>query len=203
VGLHKGQTPGNIEQFTERGKVSRFKCGPDHPMWKGGITKIRRANQRPRPVHPENYLVDCACGCGKKLMRFDSRNRERSYMSGHNPVVGFTGRRAWNKGLRGYKAASQHYNWKGGVTAQTRIDRQRFAKTVSPKVLKRDDYTCQLCGVRGGYLHVDHIKAWALYPKLRFVLSNCRTLCVSCHYKVTFNKEMPKGRRWAMTPVGG
>ena len=38
-------------------------------------------------------------------------------------------------------------------------------------------------GERGGKLHPDHIKPWELYPALRFVLDNGRTLCVKCHYK--------------------
>lgn len=48
-------------------------------------------------------------------------------------------------------------------------------------VYERDNYTCQLCGVRGGRLNADHIKPYALYPDLRLRLSNGRTLCVPCH----------------------
>lgn len=50
-------------------------------------------------------------------------------------------------------------------------------------VLSRDDYTCQICNIRGGNLHADHIKPFAYYPDLRFNLSNGRTLCVNCHRK--------------------
>lgn len=48
-------------------------------------------------------------------------------------------------------------------------------------VFERDDYTCQMCGVRGSYLEADHIKPWAYYPELRFELTNGRTLCKGCH----------------------
>jgi 5-methylcytosine-specific restriction endonuclease McrA len=48
-------------------------------------------------------------------------------------------------------------------------------------VLARDNYTCQICGLRGVPLHADHIKPWARYPKLRFELTNGRALCVPCH----------------------
>jgi hypothetical protein len=51
-------------------------------------------------------------------------------------------------------------------------------------VFKRDEYVCQSCQKRGGRLHADHIKGWALHPELRYELSNGRTLCVACH-KVT------------------
>lgn len=50
-------------------------------------------------------------------------------------------------------------------------------------VFERDDYTCQLCGIKGTYLHADHIKRFADYPELRLTLSNGRALCVACHIK--------------------
>jgi hypothetical protein len=45
---------------------------------------------------------------------------------------------------------------------------------------------------RGVNLHVDHIQPWAEYVEGRFDMNNCRTLCVKCHYKITFGKEMPE-----------
>jgi 5-methylcytosine-specific restriction endonuclease McrA len=50
-------------------------------------------------------------------------------------------------------------------------------------VFERDDYTCQLCFVRGGKLQADHIKPFKAFPELRLVLENGRTLCVGCHRK--------------------
>lgn len=55
------------------------------------------------------------------------------------------------------------------------------AKKWREAVFKRDDYTCRWCGIRGTYLEADHIKPWAYFPELRFVLSNGRTLCRKCH----------------------
>lgn len=51
-------------------------------------------------------------------------------------------------------------------------------------VIKRDKYTCQICGDKrssGKKFHVDHIKPFAQYPELRFDISNGRVLCVDCH----------------------
>jgi len=65
------------------------------------------------------------------------------------------------------------------------IDRlQRYspeAKKWREDVFRRDDYTCQMCQVRGTYLEADHIKPWAYFEELRFDPSNGRTLCRPCH----------------------
>lgn len=50
-------------------------------------------------------------------------------------------------------------------------------------MFKRDNYTCVICGQRGGKLNADHIKPFALYPDSRFDLDNGRTLCFNCHTK--------------------
>ncbi len=28
-------------------------------------------------------LIPCACGCGRKILQFDDRNREHRYVNGH------------------------------------------------------------------------------------------------------------------------
>lgn len=54
------------------------------------------------------------------------------------------------------------------------------------KIVKRDNYTCQNCGkinLTGKDCHAHHIKSWELYPELRYVLQNGKTLCLKCHMK--------------------
>jgi len=86
--------------------------------------------------------------------------------------------------------------WKGGISkfnySKNLLDRIKFKKTIQRKVFERDNYICQVCGQRGGKLQVDHIQSWANYIELRFDINNCRTLCMSCHYKITFGKPMSK-----------
>lgn len=97
----------------------------------------------------------------------------------------------WNFGKQGL-GGEDHWNWQGGLTSENRRQRIKFKNTMQKTIFERDDYTCQLCGKKGGYLQVDHIKDWADYPDLRFKEDNCRTLCMSCHYKETFGREMPE-----------
>lgn len=48
-------------------------------------------------------------------------------------------------------------------------------------VFKRDNFTCQICGIRDGKIQADHIKPYALFPELRLDINNGRTLCPNCH----------------------
>jgi 5-methylcytosine-specific restriction endonuclease McrA len=55
-------------------------------------------------------------------------------------------------------------------------------------VLARDNFSCQLTGVKTG-LQVHHIKRWADNESLRYKVSNGITLCKDAHYMVTGNEE--------------
>lgn len=89
-----------------------------------------------------------------------------------------------NKHTLPHPKGEDFWNWKGGITpANTKIRNSLAMREWSRKVKERDDFTCQLCGLRGVVLHSDHIKPFALYPELRFDLSNGRALCKPCHMK--------------------
>lgn len=92
---------------------------------------------------------------------------------------GFT---PWIKGRKHPISGELHHNWRGGVTPineRIRHSPEYFAWRKS--VYERDKYTCQWCGDVGVFLHADHIKPFAYFPRLRFEVSNGRTLCVPCH----------------------
>jgi 5-methylcytosine-specific restriction endonuclease McrA len=107
------------------------------------------------------------------------------------------GRIPWNKGKK-IPAMSGQNNpaWRGGITKKNQMERVKFRKQIQPKVFARDNYTCQICEEYGVSLQVDHIKSWKDYPELRFELDNCRTLCMACHYYITFKRKMPAGIVW-------
>lgn len=48
-------------------------------------------------------------------------------------------------------------------------------------VYERDNYTCQMCNIRGKAMHADHIIPWSVSKALRYELNNGRTLCIECH----------------------
>ena len=118
------------------------------------------------------------------------------------------GRKPWNLGISGYsikyplkrkpkKKLSQkhrknikanvlkgkeHPKWKGGIYPENeKIRHSTEYKEWRIKIFERDDYTCQKCERVGCELNADHIKSFALFPELRFEISNGRTLCIECH----------------------
>lgn len=158
--------------FKAKGTVSRF-CS--HPCW---IT-YKTLNGLGNRTKALDSAVSSANISRAQKKRFETQ-----------PV--------WNKGLIGYRSGEVHHNWKGGVSPQDKADRQFFAQQIRSQIFARDNYTCQVCQEYGGRLHVDHIVQWKDDPELRFEPSNCRTLCVPCHYYVTFKRKMPSTSKWGL-----
>lgn len=54
------------------------------------IAHHREKHRKPRvkqlrKVGERNPLIECSCGCGESLRKYDGSNRPRSFVSGHNP----------------------------------------------------------------------------------------------------------------------
>lgn len=91
-------------------------------------------------------------------------------------------------------------SWRGGTSKPLR----RFRNCAEfrewrKQVFARDNWTCQECGVKGGYLHPHHIKSFTHYPETRYTVSNGKTLCRECHYthhkKYGFNRSKLDNKR--------
>jgi hypothetical protein len=110
------------------------------------------------------------------------------------------GKPSWNKGTKGicksnsgsFKkddiriSGANNHSWKGGITPINKAIRKSLKyKQWRKSVYDRDNYICVLCGGKGNgkNLNADHIKPFSLFPKLRFEVSNGRTLCKDCHEK--------------------
>ena len=77
----------------------------------------------------------------------------------------------------------KHWNWKGGASKETvRLRQSSEYKAWRDQVFRRDYWTCQVCGRKGGVvIEAHHIKSWAEHPLLRFDVSNGQTRCFNCH----------------------
>lgn len=86
---------------------------------------------------------------------------------------------------RARQAGEKSHRWRGGKTSKSMLIRTsaRYAEW-RKQVFERDNYTCQLCGQRGGKLAAHHIKPFAKHQELRLRFENGITLCWSCHASI-------------------
>ncbi len=145
----------------------------------------------------------------KEMRKKQSRAHKKLFKEGLNAPPSRKGATPWNKGVpmdegvkqkvslaktgksTASKGVPRHHlrdenasNWRGGTTKERRRQMSRIEyKEWRTNVFERDNYTCVLCGERGGKLQADHIKPWRGYVGLRYEVSNGRTLCCDCHRK--------------------
>lgn len=108
---------------------------------------------------------------------------------------------------KGYKS---HF-WKGGITPVCNLIRKSAQyKEWRKAVFERDNYTCQVCNIKGRYLNVNHKKQFsdilkdnsiktledALICQELWNLDNGATVCIDCHYFITFGKIKPEDSTW-------
>jgi len=100
----------------------------------------------------------------------------------------------WNKGKKSpwlsernrinnpQKKGKLSSTWKGGCMMY-----------MKKQALIRDDYTCQICGMREPEIMVvDHIKPKSIFPELALEINNLMTLCPNCHARKTIREKKQK-----------
>lgn len=147
-----------------------------------------------------SVIFDCAHRTvTNKLKRFDIPVREPLTLRGRRLSVERR-KQISEAAFRRYAKSTPDYT---PITPQNK--RIRFSLEYAlwrEAVFKRDDWTCQHCGKRGGDIQADHIKPFSTHPELRFELSNGQTLCLKCHKKRTAeqhrNGELKRNRVTAL-----
>lgn len=145
--------------------------GDKNGMWKGGSSKKKNYPcpdcNVDRLCNKSNAWRSCvSCGYKKSSLKRKGRKIPGNYAKGE-----------------------KHYRWRGGISSvNQKIRSSHEYRNWRIQVFERDNYTCTECLARSGngeavVLNADHIKPFALYPDLRFLLSNGRTLCIDCHAK--------------------
>lgn|SRR3990167_845173 len=110
------------------------------------------------------------------------------FKKGHKTSKPFIkGHKPWNKGIKFIQMIGENNpRWKGGITKwQNKIRHLLEYKQWRQAIYGRDDYRCLDCGERGKKIQADHIYPFSLFPRLRFMLENGRTLCKECHKEKT------------------
>ena len=183
---HLGQTAWN--------KGCTGPSGSDHPMFgkKHGpeaIAKIKEGRKRRRLDTADQREAARQRSLGENNTFFGRRHTAatKSLIATKNtgrpgPVHSLETRRAISLKNSGPK----NHRYIDGKSKERASQRVREMDGVAyrdwrKKVFSRDDYTCQMCELRGVELHADHIKPWRTHPESRYDVSNGRTLCAPCH----------------------
>ncbi len=109
-----------------------------------------------------------------------SKSIEKAYKKGL--IFGF------QKGHKGYKNEGQFkkgnkpWNYVAGKSIPRRISNPKWIEKAK-ECYKRDNWSCQDCGKKGGKINAHHMNPYITYPELEFELDNLITLCIACHNK--------------------
>jgi len=96
-------------------------------------------------------------------------------------------KRKMSKSHIGIQAKEKHPNWKGGITPENiKIRHSEEYKLWRDAVYKRDNYFCQICGIKCHNKNIvaHHIFPFIEYPHLRFAVNNGIVLCRKCHTRL-------------------
>ncbi len=195
-----GVMKANVTSF-KKGHVTvvrpeSIRCGSENNRWKGGkvskdcaVCKKTFVVDRYRTKSAKTCSRKCAetfCKDPEQRERMSKIHREKIAQGVHNSFWGYT------KLVDTLRHCSLYRQWR-------------------ETVFKRDDYSCQECGNRGGTLNADHITPFAsiLFAhdiksfddarkcKELWNLDNGRTLCRKCHKKTpTFAKRLDINSYW-------
>ena len=172
------------------------KCGKTHQQgwWTINLCKECFADYRKEQRLRRSVKVVCD-ECGAESCVEPSRLQGRKGMC-RSCHCGQMYRNRDNSGDR-------HPNWKGGRGGRAKSVRASVEyREWRLSILRRDDFTCQICSRRGGNLHVDHHPVPFAFIMKDFLatgsvshkefspfwdVDNGRSLCVACHYEYGWN----------------
>ena len=144
------------------------------------------------PNRHSDERIECACGCGNVIPKYDRKGRLNKWIVGHQargksrPDVTIKLRELRANGRLKPRRGNQHWNWKGGITPLIRLLRQtREYREWRLAVYARDKWTCQECERHCNSKNIvaHHKKSFKKYPGLRYRVENGITLCRKCHLK--------------------
>jgi hypothetical protein len=165
---------------TEEHRVKNSEGHKRHNLSAETLLKMSRASKSRLPFSKEHLRKISEALKGKKASLETrlkmSKNRKGKKKSPRSEI--------YRKHISESKMGEKNNWWRGGLTPINKAIRKSFEyKKWRKAVFERDNYTCIWCGQRGGEIQADHIKPFSLFPELRFVVANGRTLCRFCHLK--------------------
>ena len=161
------------------------------PPWNKGLKHTKESIKKMSLSHKKWHESNAHPMLGKKHSEETKSHWRETRRNKPHPHKGYYMTLKTRTKLSNANKGDKHYNWKGGITKENATIRRSMRYRIwRNKVLERDDFTCQSCRKRGGYLNVDHKYPFAYFPELRFEIENGRTLCIDCHKKtITYKRR--------------
>lgn len=148
-------------KYCSRACFFQANSGENNPAWQGGDLELTCANCGKIFYRPRTWPISDTQYCSQEC-------------------------------YHAFAKKENHPSWQGGVATENELARGSWELQLwKREVFARDDYTCQICGQRGGRLHAHHLKPFAEYPELRHDISNGQTLCEDCHRAIHFPNLEP------------
>lgn len=185
-----------LQSSTSRNKISQTLSGRSHgPMSEQHKQKISNSNKGKRISAGTEFkkgsvpwnkglkgAMSAVWNKGKKNPYSKETLEQMSQSHTGVMLAPFSEERRRNMGKS--RCGINHWHWRGGITQENKKVRNSVDfKLWREAVFVRDNWTCQVCNIRGGRLHPHHIKNFAQHYELRFVIDNGITLCCKCHIK--------------------
>lgn len=176
----------------KRVKLSRLKYLKHHYCSRKCLGEWRRKNWRLTDISPYKKRRT------GRLVRCDFCSKERYKRPSSIRKYNFCNRLCQSNWLSENKSGENHHCYiKDRSLLKTPINQtirnsvymERWRKLV----FDRDNYTCQLCGIRSGngsavILNAHHIKKFSNNENIRFDINNGITLCYNCHSSITWKE---------------
>lgn len=168
------------------------------------------AYTKPRP---KNVLIECACGCGKELWKYDERGRERQFLPSHWSNVQPTTRRVvhceycgseinrprWHREKVNHHFCSHDCEGAWSAANGRRSGENNgmwaggigtfyppvFTEELREEIRRRDSYECQVCNVKQSDLDRALDVHHIDYDRYNCDKDNLVALCHSCHAKTS------------------
>lgn len=89
----------------------------------------------------------------------------------------------------------KNWRWNGGKSPLNSVIRESIeGRAWKRKVLTRDNYSCQGCGIKEK-LVVHHLLSFSEFPEFRFEEWNGQVLCKICHVNLHKPRKLLKGTK--------
>lgn len=187
-------------QFTSEEVARRWR---DDPRYRATMLTLHTGESNNRFTGAKKAATCLACGtafkyypsnrwsgkyCSRKCSYTSPERSEKLRQAQLGKKATIETRKKLSESHIGLLAGAASPSWKGGISklAQGLRSHPEYARW-RQAVFAKDDYTCQLCGIRGGRLEADHHPySFSKYPERRLDVDNGRALCKPCHHHVTY-----------------